>query len=133
MLCRNILLFIMLVSLGGCAKAWIAPQGETPTADLEIVMLRSQPPGASARLSTGESCQTPCSVKKPRDSKFSVTFEKNGYSPKTVDVSNNLELLKKFNSKNKSNREDIEQIQVRSLRLTPNPVIVTLDPAWSKD
>ncbi len=128
----NVLALIILVLFGGCTPTKTGEPEPQPALDLEVLALRSQPAGAVARLSTGESCLTPCSVQKAPDSRFNVVFEKEGYLPKTVAVSNNLELLRKFNSRNQNSRENIDQIQVQNLRLTPNPVTVTLEPAWSK-
>jgi hypothetical protein len=50
------------------------------TASLSI---ESTPPGADARLSTGGTCRTPCSVTVPLASEFSVTVALNGYTPET--------------------------------------------------
>lgn len=53
------------------------------TASLSI---ESAPPGADARLSTGGTCRTPCSVTVPLASEFSVTVALNGYTPETRTV-----------------------------------------------
>lgn len=50
------------------------------------VQLESQPAGAEARTSTGQSCKTPCSVAVPAAENFSVTFSLPKYQPETVPV-----------------------------------------------
>jgi hypothetical protein len=50
------------------------------------VRLESEPSGAEARTSLGQSCRTPCSVNLAAASDFAVTFSLNGYQPQTVRV-----------------------------------------------
>jgi hypothetical protein len=50
------------------------------------VRLESEPAGAEARTSLGQSCRTPCSVALAAASDFEVTFSLNGYQPQTVRV-----------------------------------------------
>jgi hypothetical protein len=50
------------------------------TASLSI---ESNPPGADARLSTGGTCRTPCSLSVGLGSEFTVTVALNGYGPET--------------------------------------------------
>ena len=50
------------------------------------IQFQSEPAGAEAKISTGESCQTPCAVSVPPDKEFSVTFSLAGYQPQTVPV-----------------------------------------------
>ena len=45
----------------------------------EAFVIETTPPGASATLSNGLTCQTPCSVKVKRRGDFTVTLEKAGY------------------------------------------------------
>jgi PEGA domain len=56
-----------------------APQTET-------LVLESEPPGAEARTSLGQSCRTPCQLAVQPGSEFSVTLALSGYQPQTVSV-----------------------------------------------
>jgi len=78
-----------------------APQSET-------LAIESEPPGAEAKTSLGQSCRTPCQLVVQPGSEFSVTLALNGYQPQTVSV-----------------RPDAEATSAAP-RLAPNPVHVTL-------
>lgn len=70
---------VLSLSLGGCATV---TRGST-----EEFKIRSTPPGASVKTSTGFSCDaTPCSLKLPRKNAFDVTVSKQGYTAQTVHV-----------------------------------------------
>src|SRR5262245_45683994 len=56
-----------------------APQPET-------LAIESEPPGAEAKTSLGESCRTPCKLSVQPGSEFSVTLALSGYQPQTVSV-----------------------------------------------
>jgi PEGA domain len=56
-----------------------APQTET-------LVLESEPSGAEARTSLGQSCRTPCQLAVQPGSEFSVTLVLSGYQPQTVSV-----------------------------------------------
>jgi hypothetical protein len=76
----------------------------------ETIRFESEPPGAEAKTSTGETCRTPCALAMPADKPFTVTFTLTGYQP------------------------DTEQVQLTSIgagasKLAPNPVLVQLTPA----
>jgi PEGA domain len=53
------------------------------TASLSI---ESNPPGADAKLSTGGTCRTPCSLSVGLGSEFTVTVSLTGYGPETRTV-----------------------------------------------
>ena len=78
-------------------------------ASLDTVSLESEPPGAEAKASSGQSCRTPCALALPVDSSSSVTFTLTGYQPET---------------------ERLEAITSvgEPPRLRPNPVVVELTP-----
>jgi hypothetical protein len=78
-----------------------APQAET-------LAIESEPPGAEAKTSSGQSCRTPCQLPVQPGSEFSVTLALSGYQPQTVSV-----------------RPDAEGVSAAP-RLAPNPVHVTL-------
>ena len=69
---------VLAIGLSGCATI---TRGTT-----EDVQLQSAPEDARAATSTGQSCQTPCTVKVGRKDEFSVTFTKEGYQPQQVEV-----------------------------------------------
>lgn len=52
----------------------------------EQLALSSTPPGASATLSNGQSCTTPCSIKLARDWSGTVTFAKAGCQARQISV-----------------------------------------------
>src|SRR5499427_2233976 len=78
-----------------------APQGES-------LAIESEPPGAEAKTSLGQSCRTPCQLSVQPGSEFSVTFALSGYQPQTVSV-----------------RPEAEGATAAP-RLAPNPVHVDL-------
>src|SRR5215470_6228060 len=81
-----------------------------PGPSLDTVSLESEPPGADAKASNGQTCRTPCALALPVDAASSVTFTLNGYQPET---------------------EKLEAITSTGEppRLRPNPVVVELSPA----
>jgi hypothetical protein len=78
-----------------------APQPET-------LAIESEPLGAEAKTSLGQSCRTPCQLSVQPGSEFSVTLALSGYQPQTVSV-----------------RPEAEGASAAP-RLAPNPVHVTL-------
>jgi hypothetical protein len=79
-----------------------APQAES-------LAIESEPPGAEAKTSLGQSCRTPCQLSVQPGSEFSVTLALSGYQPQTVSV-----------------RPEAEAATA-SLRLAPNPVHLDLE------
>ena len=77
---------------------------------METVRFESQPPGAEAKVSNGQTCRTPCALALPAGGPFTVTFTLNGYQPEA---------------------DQIEMVSMgdNTSRLEPNPVIATLNPA----
>jgi hypothetical protein len=73
----------------------------------EALRIESEPPGAEAKTSLGQSCRTPCELVVQAADEFSLTLALNGYQPQTVSV-----------------RKDAAE----SSRLAPNPVYVELQP-----
>src|SRR5262249_21806422 len=53
---------------------------------LDTVSLESEPPGAEAKASNGQTCRTPCSLALPVDASASITFTLNGYQPATENL-----------------------------------------------
>src|ERR1043166_10097342 len=56
-----------------------APQSET-------LAIESEPPGAEAKTTLGQSCRTPCQLAVQSGSEFSVTLALSGYQLQTVSV-----------------------------------------------
>lgn len=75
----------------------------------DTVSFESEPAGAEAKTSTGQTCRTPCALAIPTDKAISVTFSLTGYEPATEQ----LELVSMGDGTSK---------------LRPNPVLVQLTP-----
>jgi PEGA domain len=58
-------------------------KGTPPT---EVLRVESEPPGADARTSQGQSCRTPCELTVQSGTEMTVSFALNGYQPQTVQV-----------------------------------------------
>ena len=84
-----------------------APQAET-------LAIESEPPGAEAKTSLGQSCLTPCQLSVQPGSEFSVTLALRGYQQQTVSV-----------------RPEAEGATAPP-RLRPNPVHVDLQAVTPK-
>ncbi len=69
---------VLAAGLSGCATI---DRGTT-----DQVHILSEPPGAKATASFGATCVTPCSLDVSRRDEFSVTIEKAGYEPRSVEV-----------------------------------------------
>jgi len=72
----------------------------------ETLRIESEPPGADAKTSLGQSCRTPCELAVQSGDDLAVTLSLSGYQPQTVAVQREA-----------------------SARLAPNPVYVELEPA----
>ena len=68
-----------ILGVAGCSSL---PSGGSSA----LIQLQSTPPGATATTSTGQTCQTPCSVAVASDTEFTVTFAQTGYVPQTITV-----------------------------------------------
>ena len=77
---------------------------------LDTVSFESEPPGAEAKASNGQTCRTPCSLALPVEAPITVTFSLNGYAPAS---------------------EQLDTIQQTGEppRFGTNPVVVELTPA----
>ena len=73
------------LALAACSSSpdWMNLDGLKPGPSLDTVSLESEPPGAEAKASNGQTCRTPCSLALPVDAASSVTFTLNGYQPET--------------------------------------------------
>jgi hypothetical protein len=99
------------LALAACSSTpdWMNMDGLKPGPSLDTVSFESEPPGAEAKASNGQTCRTPCSLALPIDAASSVTFTLSGYLPET---------------------ERLEAITATGEppRLRPNPVVVELTP-----
>lgn len=108
--------FIMIVSgalaLAACSSTpdWMNLDGLKPAPIMDTVRFESEPPGAEAKVSNGQTCRTPCALALPVNAPLTVTFTLNGYQPET---------------------ETMEPIAMTGSLpgLRPNPVVVELTPA----
>ena len=73
------------LALAACSSTpdWMNVDGLKPGPSLDTVSFESEPPGAEAKASNGQTCRTPCSLALPIDAASSVTFTLNGYLPET--------------------------------------------------
>jgi hypothetical protein len=98
--------------LAACSSTpdWMSLDGLKPAPVMDTVRFESEPPGAEAKTSTGQTCRTPCALALPVSAPITVTFTLNGYSPET---------------------ETLEPITAigSPTNLRPNPVTVELTPA----
>jgi hypothetical protein len=76
-----IALCVVCVLASGCAGVARLPE--------ESWVVRSEPSGAEARLSTGQHCTTPCKLRLPRRNAFEIILSKPGYQDFTFDVKPN--------------------------------------------
>lgn len=75
---RPLTIALLTAGLAGCASL--------PSGGRNTVRFITEPPGAVARTSIGQSCTTPCALSISRLDPFSVTFELAGHEPVTVNV-----------------------------------------------
>lgn len=112
MMNRVIVIVGAALALGACSSTpeWMSLDGLKPAPSVDTVRFESEPPGAEAKTSNGQSCRTPCALALPVDSPLTVSFTLNGYQPET---------------------ETLEPMaQTGNLpTLRPNPVMVELTPA----
>jgi len=100
------------LALAACSSTpeWMNLDALKPAPIMDTVRFESEPPGAEAKTSTGQTCRTPCALALPINSPLTVTFTLNGYQPET---------------------ENLEPIAATGnpTQLRPNPVTVELIPA----
>lgn len=100
------------LALAACSSTpdWMSLDALKPAPIMDTVRFESEPPGAEAKTSNGQTCRTPCALALPSNAPLSVTFSLNGYQPES---------------------ENIEPVSagLGSPELRPNPVQVELTPA----
>jgi len=103
------------LSLAACSSApsWMQLDFMPKSApDATTMQFESEPAGAEARTSLGQSCRTPCTLAMA-SSEFTVSFALPGYQPQTVPV----------------RAVAAGDAEGEAPRLVPNPVFVELQPA----
>lgn len=100
------------LALAACSSSpdWMNIDALKPKPPTDTITFESSPAGAQAKISSGQTCQTPCSLSVPSGASFNVTFSLAGYQPETEQV----ELVSMGDGTN---------------RLQPNPVVVELTAA----
>ena len=100
------------LTLAACSSSsdWMNLDALKPAPLMDTVRFESEPPGAEAKTSNGQTCRTPCALALPVNSALTVTFSLTGYQPES---------------------ETIEPVSVTGNQTTfqPNPVTVELTPA----
>jgi hypothetical protein len=74
------------LGLAGCSFAIPGMDFFSSKPTTASLLIESNPPGADARLSTGGTCRTPCSLSVGLASEFTVTVSLTGYGPETRTV-----------------------------------------------
>ncbi len=74
------------VTLTACSASLPSLDIFKSTPPTEQLRIESEPPGADARTSQGQSCRTPCELTVPSNTDFTVTVALNGYQPQTIPV-----------------------------------------------
>ncbi|MGA8387833.1 MAG: hypothetical protein WB769_07880 [Pseudolabrys sp.] len=100
------------LALAACSSSpdWMSFGGLKSGPMLDTVSFESEPPGAEAKTSNGQTCRTPCSLALPVEAPLTVTFTLNGYA-------------------SESERLDMVQATGEAPRFGPNPVVAQLTPA----
>src|SRR5207247_7168683 len=111
---RVIVLAASGLMLAGCSAAMPSLDFLKSAPQAETLAIESEPPGAEAKTSLGQSCLTPCQLSVQPGSEFSVMLALRGYQPQTVSV-----------------RPEAEGATAPP-RLRPNPVHVDLQAVTPK-
>ena len=109
------------LSLGACSSlpSWMQFELPKGAPSASTMQFESEPAGAEARTSLGQSCRTPCSLA-VSSGEFTVSFALPGYQSQTVPV----RLVAPTDS-----RDAGSEGESAPPRLVPNPVFVELTPA----
>ena len=110
------------LSLAACSSmpSWMQFDVPSIPAATSTMQFESEPSGAEAKTSTGQTCRTPCSLAIAAR-EFTVSFALPGYQPQTVPV--------RTVTSNDARDPNAPSADVEGPRLAPNPVFVELQPA----
>lgn len=73
------------LALAACSSSsdWLNLDALKPAPAMDTVRFESDPPGAEAKTSNGQTCTTPCALALPAAGPLTVTFTLAGYQPET--------------------------------------------------
>lgn len=76
------------LALAACSSTteWAGLDFLKPAPILDTVRFESEPPGAEAKTSNGQTCRTPCALPLPTNATIAVTFSLNGYQPDSENI-----------------------------------------------
>ena len=97
------------LTLAACSMSMPSFDFFKSTPATEQLRIESEPPGADARTSQGQTCRTPCELTVPSGGELAVTVAMTGYQPQTLPV-----------------RPEASDGGSSSGKLQPNPVYVEL-------
>lgn len=122
---RLALLLLAGATLPGCATI---TRGSS-----EALVIETTPIGAEVRLSSGEVCKTPCTLKKKRKENFVVFINRDGFEPVEVNVISETAGAGAAGMAGNVLVGGIIGLGVDAAtgatkKLTPNPIRVTLNP-----
>lgn len=117
-----------------CASLSLAACATVTRGTNDVLEIQSNPSGATAKLSTGHVCETPCAIKLPRRSEVEVAFSAPGYKPAKARVTNKVAQGGALGMAGNVVVGGVigAGVDVASgamLDLTPNPLVITLQPA----
>lgn len=125
---------IISLVLGIICSLWLSGCATLTRGTTEPYTVISDPPGAEATFSSGESCLTPCTVDLKRKTSFNVIIKKPGYFP--VDVAVESQSCDEGMAATAGNLIlvgslvwfGVDQATGATRELTPNPCEITLEP-----
>jgi hypothetical protein len=113
-----------VIAVSACGFALAACSMSMPSLDMfksapatEVLRVESEPPGADARTTQGQSCRTPCELTVPGGAELAVSFALNGFQPQTIQVRPEGSSASSYSEGGSS-----------GARLQPNPVYAELQP-----
>jgi hypothetical protein len=74
------------LTLAACSMSMPSLDFFKSTPATEQLRIESEPPGADARTSQGQTCRTPCELTVPSGGELAVTVAMTGYQPQTLPV-----------------------------------------------
>src|SRR5665647_1463162 len=76
------------LALAACSSTpdWMNLDALKPAPIMDTVRFESEPPGAEAKTSNGQTCRTPCALALPVNTPMTVTFTLNGYTPESENI-----------------------------------------------
>src|SRR4051794_37075446 len=102
------------VALGACSMSMPSLDFFKGSPATETLRVESEPPGADARTTQGQSCRTPCELVVTSGTEMAVSFALNGYQPTTIQV--------------RPDSPPSAYGETGPARLQPNPVYAELQP-----